>query len=318
MYRQKTGTHPLFCSLLFSLVISCFAVGQNDQLFDTLALARQAIKNGEFKSAINLLNRYEKNHPKDSNAKDLLAHAYYWSGDLILAQKTFKDAIAAHPEQPNLKLGYARFLFEIKVFKKAQSLFLQYLKSDPLNIEALLNLGYIHFWQEEYKTAGAYFNKILRHYPDQPEAKKMLAEIKALRAIVVEIKNDYQIDSQPIEFLNPSINATQYQNQWLHPSINMGAYFFNVENGNRQAQYLELGNHFYFKKPKFDLALSGGVYRNHFDEKINWIGKAVLKKANDKRACPFHSYRAGLQIQQPLLPSNNWYLWMNIQSSFNL
>ncbi len=281
MFEQKKWTHPLYWSVLFCLTVG-HLLAQENQTLDTLALARQTVDNGDFGTAIQMLQPYGKNHPNNSDAKDLLAHIYYWNGDVELAQKTFERAMEEHPRQSNLKLGYGRMLFETKHFDKAKSLFSQFLESDPSNAEALLNLGYIHFWKEEYKTAENFFQQILRNHPGQPEATKMLADIKALRSVALEINGDYRTDSQLLESFHPSVKASQYHNRWLHPSIKGEACFFEIENGNRQAQHLELGNHFYFKKPKFDLALSGGVYRNHFDEKINWIGKAVLKKQMTK------------------------------------
>ncbi len=264
------------------LVIVCLTFSElNAQEYNNigvLELARQAASEGGFAKAIELLQKEEKQHPHDVNVQQLLAHSYYWSGNLKMAELIFEKTIAAHPEQKALHLDYGRMLFEIKKYEDAKTHLLAYLNSDPSNAEALLNLGYIHFWNEEYKTAEGYFKKLLVLFPGQAEAVVMMEKIQAIQSVYIDLFGNYNTDSQPFTFYKPTVSVSKYWNKWLHPFINGSAYFFDVDSGGKQAQLIELGNHFYFKKVKTTLTINSGFYRNQIDGQIDFTGEAVLKK----------------------------------------
>jgi len=252
--------------LLFSIFLCCLLIETTAQTIpDTLQLSRDYNEQKDFSSAILILKPYTLHHPNDLDGLQLLGLNYYWGGRYKEADSLYRKGIEFHPESSNLKLDYARMLYEEKHFRQAQPVLESFLLEYPDDIEALEYSGFIHYWWGDYKMALKDFNHILKIYPNNTVALEMVETIGLVFKPYFFTYHEYSHDSQPMKSGISNIETGKFFSPTLKPVIRANWLYF-ISDEVVQVPWFELGNEFNFFKNKTHLNAEIGVLKNVLSE----------------------------------------------------
>ncbi|HAW52596.1 MAG TPA: hypothetical protein DCX54_09770, partial [Flavobacteriales bacterium] len=206
--------------LLLIVIPWSFSLGLDAQTStDTIQLSMKFSEKSDYSNAIAILVSYVSFHPADSNALQLIGLNYYWDKQYREADRFYGEQVEKHPEYSNLKLDYARMLFERKQFKRAGPAIKEFLLENPRNTEAREYLGYLNYWDGEYKEALSEFDLILQIYPDNKTALGMTRAIKELTRPYFFAFHEYSFDSQPMESGMQTVESGKYFSSFLNPGL---------------------------------------------------------------------------------------------------
>jgi Tfp pilus assembly protein PilF len=168
--------HKVFLTLVLSCLLVSFAAAQTVDGPDARSGAIQLSAQGQFRAAVDLLEPYVQRHPEDVESWILLAQNRYWLGDVSGADRSFREALARHPERDDLRIAYARFLAEQSDRRAAQGV-LRPIGSGHADAEALR--GTLAWWAGDLTSAARHFENVLRADENHSEA---LVGLNAIRA----------------------------------------------------------------------------------------------------------------------------------------
>ncbi len=117
-------------------------------------------------------------NPNDVNVLNDLAISYSQDGQILLAENTFKQAIASNPYHQLSHYNYATYLFNIGDEASAEYQYLQAIKMDKYYIKAYYALVEIYANQAELVQAQAIITKMRQispHHPLIERAEKYLS-----------------------------------------------------------------------------------------------------------------------------------------------
>lgn len=165
---------------------------------DYYQLGRKSYEERDLDKAKKYFIEVLKKDPKNSDALLMLSYIYLWQKDPENAIKGFEQVLKDHPNYEEAKTGLkqaqdmlagkskgeedsfqlGKKFYEEKNLDKAKEYFIEVLKKDPKNSDALLMLSYIYLWQNETEKAIEGFEQILKDHPDYEDAKIGLQKAK--------------------------------------------------------------------------------------------------------------------------------------------
>jgi predicted Zn-dependent protease len=120
---------------------------------DTLSWARDLSKKGQFEAAVQLLVPFVKTHPNDVNAPWVLGQNYLWMGQLPLAKKFYKKAVALNPDNDYLCIDYARALLEMGEAQECVKTLVAFERKGKIYSDAKYLKAKAFYWQGDYVRA---------------------------------------------------------------------------------------------------------------------------------------------------------------------
>jgi tetratricopeptide (TPR) repeat protein len=129
------------------------------------ALARDAIQQGQFTEAEELVAAIISDNPDDSEAHYLLAVMQLECGKFSIAHASIKIAIDKEPKNARFRVALGQIFTQQKQYSEAESAFETVLLIDPGNGDAYTNLGAMQFNLARYEEAKFNFQKALFYHP---------------------------------------------------------------------------------------------------------------------------------------------------------
>lgn len=205
----------------------------------------------------------------------IYAHALSLNDDKKEAYKTFRKALMIEPNNKELQMDYARFLYGIGEIDEATFVMNSFMNESSNNIEFLLMQANISFWKRDLKNSRKKINSIKEIYPNTDITKNLEDEISNLTATYIHANFEYQTDSQPLEQIANNIVIGEYISRFFSPQIEISRYSFLPQKVG--ASIIKFNNQFYFDKLKLIAKVSAGAYYNDSDTS-DWIGEINLTK----------------------------------------
>jgi tetratricopeptide (TPR) repeat protein len=116
--------------------------------------------------------------PYNPDFKDKLAGCYAQSGDIVSAEKYYKEALAENPKFTNALANYGFLCISTGRPLDAEKLYAKGLVLDPDHETLLMNQAALYAYKGDYKNAIAYVNKVIKKYPKNPQAPMILKQLQ--------------------------------------------------------------------------------------------------------------------------------------------
>ena len=163
-----------------SLIIEQLYEMDTDQVIPSLPKVCGIIflKNGKFKKAQSLINRYLKQYPMDIQWLNMLGYSYEKSGQMADAEKVYRKVLAKDGSHANASNSLA-YLYLSRPDKhvEASQLIEVALKRDPKNPAYLDTAGMLKIKRGELDEGVQQLKEALLHSPGNPEILFHLNEI---------------------------------------------------------------------------------------------------------------------------------------------
>ena len=104
---------------------------------------------------------------------------YYQKGNYEAAREFLSDAYSLYQDSEIMNVLALTF-FELKEYENARNLALKLAEKFPDNINIMLLLAKIYIEMADAKNSVEYLEKILKIFPEQPEAKELYEKIKGV------------------------------------------------------------------------------------------------------------------------------------------
>lgn len=255
--------NPLRPLVMIRFLICCFfltALSAQAQVKDTLAYARELAYSNKFAEAEDILTHYNRNET-DVYGLWLQAQNAYWMGDPPKAIALYRKAYQMAPDLADLKLDYARILFNTGNLKEAKSILEDYESFQPAHPETQVMLGYLDLWSGKPGRARARVEKVLQESGENDLVNPLLKDIRILTAPYVTTGFNAFTDDQPLEFNEYKVGAGKYFSGLFAPFINAGTREFSVSGLDLQSYYVEAGNKFSAGIYGPEVILSVGLFK---------------------------------------------------------
>ncbi|MEC4049024.1 tetratricopeptide repeat protein [Flavobacterium sp. SUN046] len=264
----------LFSSLL--ILFSCSLFSQRNS--DTLDQVKVLIKNKQYSQAEALLENYYPSHKEDLATNWMYAQVLHWNYKNKLSNDLFEKAIALAPKNTAIQLDYARMLYEIGEFKKAQTLINTLKTVEATQAEALLMEANIHFWSGHINEAQEIIQELKKLYPNTYITDEIVKNIDEATSPYLKTNFEYQSDNQPMKFVAEKIELGQYRSWLLSPKLEIANYNFTPT---QQALTAKVSNQLYLASIGFSATIAAGAYKN-FSGTTDWIGGIELSQKVNK------------------------------------
>ena len=131
------------------------------------------IDSGRCQEAIVALEKIITSYPEYGPAHNDLGVLYYNQGNKEKSIIHYEKAVSLNPGNPNSLKNLADFYYvELKRIDEAIHLYQKVLAINPMDLEALLNLGNIHVELKKFDEARSYYTKALEIDPSNELARK--------------------------------------------------------------------------------------------------------------------------------------------------
>jgi len=151
--------------------------GERNKLDLQLDIAEKNYREGNYQQVRQLLDAMKQPSPAA-----LLLHGWadFRLGNIATARKYFNSATTSMPEANEPLLGLAYCDLRENNLSAAEARFIQVIKDDAANIEALNGMGLVRFRQGRLSEAAGYLKKVLQMNPQHPEANATLRSIEGI------------------------------------------------------------------------------------------------------------------------------------------
>jgi len=252
--------------LIFFCLFPLFSYSQNQNLFDSLDLARNKMNESKYSESLAILNSLGKKHPQNIDIIRLKGQVLYWSGDFDATLGYFNTFLTQHPEADILKLDYGRILFELNHLDKAQHHLFAYYNLHPEDPETGIILATIAYWEgKPPKIALGYIERVLVLYPGNVPAFNLRKEILMTAGPQLHVFSSYSSDSQPLQAFLGSAAFSFYQSAFLQPSLEIQTRQFGKA---QQALSLQIANKAVLTKSQTEFLMSTGFFKNSWIEEL--------------------------------------------------
>lgn len=293
IHLLKVGTNfNVFkiCITCFLILLKTSAFSQNQPIKPTLKskysskiitekdvvhTTKDYVSRKEYKLALDFISKHYKKYSESLEINWLYAHIFSLNNDKKQADKKFQKAISIAPNNKELKMDYARFLYRLAEIDKASMVMHEFMNDNSKDVEFLLMLANISFWKQDLKNAQKKIAKIKEIYPNTDITKSLESQITKTTATYIQTNFEYQTDSQPLEYFASHIIAGEYVSRFLSPQLEISRYSFSPQK--EGALTLKLSNQFYFDKLKLAAKITAGAYLNDSDNS-DWIGGLSFTK----------------------------------------
>lgn len=239
---------------------------------------------GKFNEAAEILRRHRAAHPDDGDAIRLLSQTLYWLKDFQGARALYDSAIVLHPDDVTLRLQYARMLMETGDSQHAREIVAPLVAGTSPDPRATSLLGTMAYWEGDFTTAERLFRETLAVDPLDEDAKRQLAEIRALAAPWIRVSLAGLHDDQPLDRWGGGIEAGYFLTPLLSVKAQAATDLFSESTGTTTTGSAtgpttvsgSLGIDGFFPSSRTDLAIEGGFIQRTDPSKVDWTGVAAF------------------------------------------
>ena len=250
----------VFIPFILTLVFIGSAKGQEQNLYAQLGKADSLLNLGQIQPAIQILSRLESQFWANEDLIRTLGKAYYWSQDFEQTKDYFRQRIDENPSFLQVKLDYARILYELQEWQESGLLLDSLHKDLPKDPEINQKLAEINYWLGGNKNISIrYLEAILKDYPDNPSAIQFKNEIERETASVLSIHSGYYSDSQPMNYGLLGATFNWYQSSKFQPTLSLESRFYQDYD---PISSLSVKNKFGFFSTQTSFSLSMGTVLN--------------------------------------------------------
>ena len=157
---------------LLLISCSCYSFAQSDADRErALTLAREAITlmdDGEYEPSLKLLREAEQLDPDNATYPYEIGYAYYLQKDYKSAIKVMKKALKVGKRAPQMYSIVGNSYDYLGKQKKAVKIYEEGIKRYPESAIFHVELGILHYRQQDYNTAAAYWEAGIRADPNYP------------------------------------------------------------------------------------------------------------------------------------------------------
>jgi tetratricopeptide (TPR) repeat protein len=139
---------------------------QQESWVSRFDLALALLNADEAKEAAAILVRLMDERPQDAKLKALLAAAYEFSGEHEKALSAYRAAVIADPDNPDLRLDYARLLMEMDRYAEAASIVQAGIERSPDSYALNIRQGSIETLQGRLADARRSFSAAIEKHPE--------------------------------------------------------------------------------------------------------------------------------------------------------
>jgi Tfp pilus assembly protein PilF len=261
-------------TFIFFLFFQIVVFSQNKS--DIITKSKKYINDNNFSKAEKLLSDNYDSFPHDLEYVWLYAYTSHKAKNEKKSLELYDKAISISPENMELKLEYARMLYEIGKLSEAEK-YINILKTSKLDQSEILLLdASIQYWKGNFSKAEKSIEIFNKKYPKNVGYTKELSYyIKETKAPFIQLDFNYASDNQPLETISEQFTVGQYRSAAFFPILTLKNY-----NYNPTAQVIEasLSNTFQVADAGFSTKIEGGIYYNQILEKINPIGEVIISK----------------------------------------
>ena len=242
---------------------------------DLMKTTNDLITRKEYNKATFFLSQHYSNFSNNLRVNWIYGYALSMNGDKKQAEAKYIKAISISPDNKNLQIDYARFLYDMGKIDKVASILSKFMDSESKNAELLLMQANISFWKGNLNNARKKIDRIQEIYPNSKITNSLAQQINELSAVYLKTNFEYQSDSQPLNFFAQHINLEQYKSRFLNPKLEISSYHFSPQK--ELAIIVKASNKFQFNRLKLIANLTGGVYKN-LSGKADWVGGLNFSK----------------------------------------
>ena len=249
---------------------------------DTIAEARRLRDASDFAGAAALLRSYVESHPDDPGSARFAALMAYWSKDRAGADSVYARAIANHPNDPDLRLEYGRFLLETGKGDRAEEILAPFTAKDstPFTPQQLSRartlLGTAAYWRGDFTLARNEFRNAIALDSSAAEARRQLLEIESVAASWIRLGTDVWDDDQPLRFATFNAEGGWYLDPLTPLGVRARSSIYDVDGVSESVLTAEASVTSYFPRAHVDLDAAAGVLERSFDESTDWTGRFTL------------------------------------------
>ncbi|MGM5630475.1 hypothetical protein O2K51_06185 [Apibacter raozihei] len=234
-------------------------------------------KHKKYYESMVVLKEYLVKYPDDVYANWLGGQIAYELGNGKLSRTLYNKAIANNSDNRELRLNYAKTLYNSVNLQEAESELNYLLKSDIKDFiytEAYLMLGYINLWRNDYNKTRICINKIKESDHENKAVKELEKQLQNSSKPYLKINFDYTSDNQVLTTYSELIEVGIHRNKNLNPKILIENQNFSTD---KQIATIKIGNTFYVDKSKFIIYSALGISK-HFSESTGWLGELNIQR----------------------------------------
>ncbi|WP_426060858.1 tetratricopeptide repeat protein [Hymenobacter sp. B1770] len=246
---------------------------------DTLEHARTKAYAKDFAEADRLLTAYNATRATVDGLR-LQAQVLYWDKQFARAAAVHGRAIDAFPDQPVLKLDYARLLYETGQLPLAQQLLRDFVAHDSQHAEANLLLAQIGYQNLRPTTARRDLAALLTAYPGNAVATALLKDINQATSPYFKVSSSYASDDQPLQTLALRAEAAWFQSWLLSPTVQLQANSFELPDTQvpYRSTWFQAGNKVSLLRAGLGVSVTAGLFQHQPTRTSAATGAVLLTK----------------------------------------
>jgi hypothetical protein len=262
----------------FVIVVSLTTYGQNKT--EIVSNAKKLLSENKYEPAGLLLKTYYAKNSTDLEYVWLYAYTAHLNKQDELATQLYDKAISISPENMDLKLEYARMLYETGNLLASQKL-VDILKNSSIDqSEVLLLDANLNYWNGKFDKANESLLLLKKLYPNSTITNELTQLIKDTKAPFFQAEVNYLTDNQPLEAISEQIKLGKFQSWIFFPTLSIKNYNFS---NSSQVIEASLSNLIQFGSSGIAVKIEGGTYYNQAINKNNLIGEFSFKKSLSKK-----------------------------------
>ena len=242
----------------------------------------ELIKKGKIEEAYKLLQRSARTYAKNADFQWKIAKVAYWDGDISASKDYYNAAIKLSPTNLNIKLDYAKVLYEIGDYKEASVFFSQYLAYDNTVEDIWAQYIKSSLYDGKAKDAERLIATAPANIQSALQMTALKKEILEFRALNIGVSAAYTSDDQPMYTITPKFRIAKRESHYLNWSVEGAFNSFTNDTLSSSSQTIKVGNTVHFRKLGLDAQLSFGATLLNSGSKSSIIGGILLTKSITK------------------------------------
>lgn len=264
----------LILTILISFSTFSTLLAQNS----ILEKSDELIKKGQVEAAYQLLQKYAYTNSKNVDYVWKIAKLAYWNSDIDASKTYYNTALKLDRNNFNIKLDYAKMLFDLGDYRESIELLDQYLLHDNTAVDIHFLLIKANFYDGKVKNAQYLIKKLPLTQQSTAQIKELKQEIAIFTALNIGLSLAFTDDDQPLKTLTPQIKLAKQENHFINWSIEGAFNKFNNDTLSSSAQTIKVGNKFHFRKLALNTNVFLGATLLNSSKKNSIIGGILLSK----------------------------------------
>ncbi len=309
--------------LLFAVVLIVPVSAQNPLVNQTIKKAKMLRNEKKFGEAARLLGDFEKKYPGNLWIEQLYAQTLFWLKDYRTADLVYRRAIGYHPENPDLRYGYAEMLFAENKLDEAARQLQVYVGLKPDDAAGQAFLGKIFYYELQFKKAEKHLALAVGLNPSDKKTEILYREVFRIVRPQLLFTAGYMNDDQPMQSLGSGLKFQWFVSNALDFDVSGNAFrYFGIADPGMISE-AEAGNRFHFRKAHLSVRLSGAWFYAESTRAQEWGGGVELEKQLGKlvrlnlEARRSHYTYTISSVENNLLMMNQYALDVSVGQSDN-